>query len=292
MSVTELPLKSAAPAARRPGPAQGPADQGRHRRCGAGPGHADRPGRPVDRRAGRSHADEQVGRVRPLRLARGTADLGDPRIPRALRGGGVLSGDAASRAACRALRALFGNWMKRTSIEIDSGCIYISGAVEFDDRPGPGARRAGRLGQDLAGGDAPRRAQSPRTRATCAPTPTTSRLLFEIHGLILALHHDARFLRTPARSSAPTPASTTCSSCTARQRRAAGPLAQIQQIHQESPRSNRHAQLHPAPARHAVRACTKCSTSPTNSRPCPGMPRSMPTPSTRCWKRAASSPPR
>src|SRR3954465_1014993 len=36
------------------------------------------------------------------------------------------------------LRAMFGNWMKLTSIEIDSGCIYISGAVEFDDRPGPG----------------------------------------------------------------------------------------------------------------------------------------------------------
>src|SRR3569832_98321 len=35
------------------------------------------------------------------------------------------------------LQALFRNWMKRTSIEIDSGCIYISGAVEFDDRPGP-----------------------------------------------------------------------------------------------------------------------------------------------------------
>ena len=35
------------------------------------------------------------------------------------------------------LRALFHNWMNRTSIEIDSGCLYISGAVEFDDRPGP-----------------------------------------------------------------------------------------------------------------------------------------------------------
>ena len=29
------------------------------------------------------------------------------------------------------LRALFENWTKRTSMEIDSGCIYISGAVEF-----------------------------------------------------------------------------------------------------------------------------------------------------------------
>ena len=35
------------------------------------------------------------------------------------------------------LRAMFANWMQRTSIELDSGCIYISGAVEFDDRPGP-----------------------------------------------------------------------------------------------------------------------------------------------------------
>src|SRR3954471_12576841 len=35
------------------------------------------------------------------------------------------------------LRALFRNWMTRTSLEIDSGCLYISGAVEFDDRPGP-----------------------------------------------------------------------------------------------------------------------------------------------------------
>jgi AcrR family transcriptional regulator len=35
------------------------------------------------------------------------------------------------------LQALFANWMKRTSVELDSGCLYISGAVEFDDRPGP-----------------------------------------------------------------------------------------------------------------------------------------------------------
>ncbi|MDO9199794.1 MAG: TetR/AcrR family transcriptional regulator, partial [Hydrogenophaga sp.] len=43
---------------------------------------------------------------------------------------------AAARGLPR-LRAMFDNWMKRTSVEIDSGCIYISGAVEFDDRPGP-----------------------------------------------------------------------------------------------------------------------------------------------------------
>ena len=35
------------------------------------------------------------------------------------------------------LQALFANWMKRVAVEIQSGCIFISGAVEFDDRPGP-----------------------------------------------------------------------------------------------------------------------------------------------------------
>ena len=35
------------------------------------------------------------------------------------------------------LRTLFDRWLKRVSVEIDSGCLYISGAVEFDDRPGP-----------------------------------------------------------------------------------------------------------------------------------------------------------
>src|SRR5574344_2626785 len=35
------------------------------------------------------------------------------------------------------LRAMFAYWMKRSSVEIDSGCIYISGAIEFDEQPGP-----------------------------------------------------------------------------------------------------------------------------------------------------------
>ena len=94
------------------------------------------------------------------------------------------------------LRALFANWMKRTSVEIDSGCLYISGAVEFDDRTGPvrdalassvmtwhaamkraivGAREEGHLRSDV----------------------DEEQMLFEIHGLILALHYEARFLKHP-----------------------------------------------------------------------------------------------
>ena len=94
------------------------------------------------------------------------------------------------------LRALFERWVRRVSVEIDSGCIYISGAVEFDDRPGPvrdalasmvrawhaALERAIRVGID---------------EGHLLPETDPTQMLFELHGLILALHHDARFLRIP-----------------------------------------------------------------------------------------------
>ena len=94
------------------------------------------------------------------------------------------------------LRALLDHWFKRVSIEIDAGCIYISGAVEFDDRPGP--VRDALLGMVQTWHNALERAiriaiEEGHLRADTDP----QQLLFEVHGLILALHHDARFLRRP-----------------------------------------------------------------------------------------------
>jgi AcrR family transcriptional regulator len=94
------------------------------------------------------------------------------------------------------LRQLFANWMKRTSVEIDSGCIYISGAVEFDDRPGP-------VRDALASSVGTWHAAMKRAIAQCKDEGhldaaiDEEQVLFEIHGLILALHYEARFLRTP-----------------------------------------------------------------------------------------------
>jgi AcrR family transcriptional regulator len=94
------------------------------------------------------------------------------------------------------LRALFENWVRRVSIEVDSGCIYISGAVEFDDRPGP--VRDALVGMVRAWHAALQRAialamEEGQLRADTDPV----QMLFELHGLILALHHDARFMRIP-----------------------------------------------------------------------------------------------
>jgi len=110
--------------------------------------------------------------------------------------------DEVFRPALRAprglprLRALFDAWLRRVSVELDAGCIYISGAVEFDDRPGPvrdalaemvrawhaALEKAIRLAID---------------EGHLRPESDAHQPLFEIHGLILSLHHDARFLRLP-----------------------------------------------------------------------------------------------
>jgi len=94
------------------------------------------------------------------------------------------------------LKSMFALWVKRVSVEIASGCIYISGAVEYDDRPGPireelvsmVAAWQGALlrcvDQSIATGD-------------LKPDTDAGQLVYEMYGLILALHHDARFLRMP-----------------------------------------------------------------------------------------------
>jgi AcrR family transcriptional regulator len=94
------------------------------------------------------------------------------------------------------LKALFERWVRRVSVELDSGCIYISGAVEFDDRPGP--VRDALVSMVQAWQSALERAvrmalEEGHLKADTDPL----QFVFEVHGLILALHHDARFLRSP-----------------------------------------------------------------------------------------------
>lgn len=94
------------------------------------------------------------------------------------------------------LGALFERWVQRVSREIDSGCIYISGAVEFDDRPGPVREALVAMVADWHQALA-RAIRLAIDAGHLRPDTDVQQMLFEIHGLILALHHDARFLRTP-----------------------------------------------------------------------------------------------
>ncbi|MFG6446961.1 TetR/AcrR family transcriptional regulator [Roseateles sp. BYS180W] len=94
------------------------------------------------------------------------------------------------------LRALFERWVRRVSVEIDSGCIYISGAVEFDDRPGPVRDALVAMIKDWHAA-LHKAIDLTRQMGHFNPSADPQQILFELHGLILSLHHDARFLRSP-----------------------------------------------------------------------------------------------
>ncbi|MFV0678841.1 TetR/AcrR family transcriptional regulator [Ottowia sp.] len=95
------------------------------------------------------------------------------------------------------VRALFDHWMRFTSVEIESGCLFISGAVDFDDRPGP--VRDALAAAVNAWMDAMARAVAlARSEGHLkADADADHQIAFEIHGLILALHYEARFLQRP-----------------------------------------------------------------------------------------------
>jgi len=94
------------------------------------------------------------------------------------------------------LNGLFERWVQRVSVEVDSGCIYISGAVEFDDRPGPVRDALASMVQTWHAALG-RAMQIAIDEGHLVPETDPKQMLFEVHGLILALHHDARFLRIP-----------------------------------------------------------------------------------------------
>ncbi len=93
------------------------------------------------------------------------------------------------------LRGMVRNWLERTALEADSGCLYIACATEYDDRPGEvrdvlvamirawqreltrAIKQAVETGELLASTDA-------------------EELVFQLYGIVLVLHHDARLLKS------------------------------------------------------------------------------------------------
>lgn len=99
-----------------------------------------------------------------------------------------------AKAGLPRLQALFDNWVVEVTQEVDVGSIYISGAVEFDEREGP-VRDA--LVYSIVTWQAAlvRAARAAALKGHLLADLDAEQLVFEIHALILALHHDARFLR-------------------------------------------------------------------------------------------------
>ena len=94
------------------------------------------------------------------------------------------------------VKALFANWMKLVAEEIQAGCIFISGAVEFDDRPGP-VRDALATSVQTWLAAMNRSIVLAKACGDLRADVDEEQMAFEIHGLILALHYEARFLNKP-----------------------------------------------------------------------------------------------
>ena len=94
------------------------------------------------------------------------------------------------------VQALFANWMKRVAVELQSGCIFISGAVEFDDRPGPVRDALANSVQTWLNAML-RALVLAKECGDLRADADEQQMAFEIHGLILSLHYEARFLKNP-----------------------------------------------------------------------------------------------
>lgn len=108
--------------------------------------------------------------------------------------------EAVLRPAVRAarglprLRAILDHWLALLAEEIATGCILIGGASEYDDRPGP-------LRDALAAivvswkAELLRALEQARECGDLRPDTDCEQMVFEIYGLMLMLHQDARLLR-------------------------------------------------------------------------------------------------
>jgi len=95
------------------------------------------------------------------------------------------------------LRAMLSRWFDKRVHEVTTGCIYISGAVEYDDRA------AGQVREQLVTSVTMWRAALLRAISQAIDEghlradTDAALMLFELYSVTLGLHHDGRFLHLP-----------------------------------------------------------------------------------------------
>ena len=96
------------------------------------------------------------------------------------------------------LREMVFRWMeKRIQEEVSKGCIFISGAIEYDDRAASPVREQ-LVASVVSWRHALSRAiQQAKEEGHLRVDTDPQMMLFEVYSLTLGVHHDARFLRIP-----------------------------------------------------------------------------------------------
>lgn len=95
------------------------------------------------------------------------------------------------------LKALVGRWMEKRIQEVTTGCIYISGAVEYDDRAASAVREELARSVSTWRGTLIRAISQAKDEGHLRADTDPRLMLFELYSVPLGLHHDARFLRLP-----------------------------------------------------------------------------------------------
>jgi AcrR family transcriptional regulator len=95
------------------------------------------------------------------------------------------------------LWSLVRRWMERRIQEVTTGCIYISGAVEYDDRAESPVRDELVKSVTIWRSALARAIEQAKEEGHLRAEADPQLMLFEMYSLELGLHHDARFLRLP-----------------------------------------------------------------------------------------------
>jgi AcrR family transcriptional regulator len=93
------------------------------------------------------------------------------------------------------LEAILDRWIAFLAREIDLGCIMIAGAIEYDDRPGPQRDAMVKIITGWKAELLKAIRQAVREGHLRKDTDATQ-MVFEAYGLVLAMHQDARLLRS------------------------------------------------------------------------------------------------
>lgn len=93
------------------------------------------------------------------------------------------------------LLAILNRWLERTVIEAALGCIWISGASEYDDRPGAVRDELVTMVRGWQH-EISRAVQQSIQEGHLGVDTDVDDLVFGIYGVVLVLHHDSRLMRS------------------------------------------------------------------------------------------------
>jgi len=94
------------------------------------------------------------------------------------------------------LRAIFGRWLIHTARKDAGSCLWIAGAAEYDDRPGPIREVLVMMVQSWQR-ELTRSIEQAIVSAELAASLDPQDLVFDLYGIVLVLQHESRLMNRP-----------------------------------------------------------------------------------------------